>query len=157
MADVGEELVLDAMQRALERGKSNWSYVKGILQAWVEKGITTVEDAKAEETAFRRSRDQGRRTYAARTEEVIPDWFHERKRQEKRGQEQKQAEKGSLPARKNPLNEDSLYLLNHLFQSNPGFREVINRIDMYHFGSFDIMNRHALFFCDGHKFPGISC
>ncbi|WP_407656587.1 DnaD domain-containing protein [Lentibacillus cibarius] len=57
--DVGEELVLDAMQRALERGKSNWSYVKGILQAWAKKGITTVEDAKAEEAAFRRSRQQG--------------------------------------------------------------------------------------------------
>ncbi|GAA0442023.1 hypothetical protein GCM10008983_18890 [Lentibacillus halophilus] len=81
---------MDAMQRAVERGKSNWSYVKAILQAWAKKGITTVEDAKAEEAAFRRSRQQGRGgpSYAARTEEVIPDWFREQKRQEKLKQEQ---------------------------------------------------------------------
>src|SRR5699024_8932820 len=44
--DVGEALVLDAMKRALERGKSNWGYVKGILQAWAKKGITSVEEAR---------------------------------------------------------------------------------------------------------------
>ncbi len=64
---------MDAMQRALERGKSNWSYVKGILQAWVKKGITTVEDAKAEEAAFRWSRQQGGRMSTAGAGEVVPD------------------------------------------------------------------------------------
>ncbi|WP_343750524.1 DnaD domain protein [Lentibacillus halophilus] len=92
--DVGEALVVDAMKRAVERGKSNWSYVKAILQAWAKNGITTVEDAKAEEAAFHRRRQQGRGgpSYAARTEEVIPDWFREQKRQEKRNQERDQAE-----------------------------------------------------------------
>lgn len=58
VGDLGEALVLDAMKRALERGKSNWSYVKAILQAWAKKGITSVEAAKAEEAAFRRSRQE---------------------------------------------------------------------------------------------------
>ncbi|TMN21739.1 hypothetical protein [Lentibacillus cibarius] len=57
----------------------------------MKKGITTVEDAKAEEAAFRRSRQQGGRMYAAQTNEVIPDWFYEQKRQEKLKREKEQA------------------------------------------------------------------
>lgn len=52
--DIGEDLVLDAMKRALDQGKGSWGYVKGILQAWVKKGVTSAETAKAEEAEFRR-------------------------------------------------------------------------------------------------------
>ncbi|GGK02423.1 hypothetical protein GCM10007063_25920 [Lentibacillus kapialis] len=91
--DVGEELVLDAMRRALERGKRNWGYVKGILQAWAQKGITSVEAARAEEAAFRRSRQQP--SYGAGKAEVVPEWFKEQKRQEKWKREQEQAARES--------------------------------------------------------------
>ncbi|SFD87433.1 DnaD and phage-associated domain-containing protein [Lentibacillus persicus] len=105
--DVGEALVLDAMKRAIERGKTNWGYVKAILQDWAAKGITTVEAAKAEEEAFRQSRQQrrgwqrpsgegasgsGASGHGAGSREVIPEWFKEQKRKEKQTREKKKAQ-----------------------------------------------------------------
>ncbi|MEN1968543.1 DnaD domain protein [Lentibacillus sp. N15] len=78
--DVGEPLVLEAMRRAIERNKMSWSYVKGILQNWTRKGIMSIEDALAEETAFRNQR-QTRSQHVANSwasghqAEVVPDWF----------------------------------------------------------------------------------
>lgn len=88
--DMGEDLVLDAMKRALEQGKGNWSYVKGILQAWVNTGITSVEAAKAEKIEFRRKQKP---PYVDGTEEVVPDWFKEQKRKEMLKREQEKVER----------------------------------------------------------------
>ncbi|GGA65318.1 hypothetical protein GCM10008025_06460 [Ornithinibacillus halotolerans] len=77
IADVGEELVIEAMKRALERGKSNWGYVKQILRSWVQKNIRTVEAARAEIVASVRKRDSGRQAFSR---EVVPEWFLERKK-----------------------------------------------------------------------------
>ncbi len=93
--DMGEDLILDAMKRALERGKGNWGYVQGILQAWVKKGINTVEAAKAEQVEFRRNQHRQQRSYVAATEEVVPDWFREQKRKEKLKREQDKLERES--------------------------------------------------------------
>ncbi|QKY70280.1 DnaD domain protein [Lentibacillus sp. CBA3610] len=95
--DVGEELVLDAMKRALERGKSNWGYVRGILQAWAKKGITTVEAARAEEAEFRRRQEQRRErgSYVTGKVEVVPEWFREQKRQAKQNREREKAARES--------------------------------------------------------------
>ncbi|ASN04362.1 DnaD domain-containing protein [Virgibacillus necropolis] len=93
--DLGEPLILDAMKRALERGKANWGYVKGILQAWVKKGITSVAAAQSEEVEFRREKEgrKGSRSFTSRTtpEEIVPDWFTEQKRQEKLKRKEKEA------------------------------------------------------------------
>ncbi|WP_404455354.1 DnaD domain protein [Virgibacillus necropolis] len=85
ITDLGEPLVLHAMKRALEQGKGNWGYVKGILQAWAKKGITGVEAAQAEGAEFRVSREKKVRPFSGGTVtgEVIPDWFREQKRKEK--------------------------------------------------------------------------
>ncbi|SEQ47297.1 DnaD and phage-associated domain-containing protein [Virgibacillus subterraneus] len=93
--DMGEDLVLDAMKRALVRGKGNWCYVQGILQAWVKKGITSVEAAKAEQVEFRRNQQRQQRSYVAGTEEVVPGWFKEQKRKEKLKREQEKLERKS--------------------------------------------------------------
>ncbi|MGY0693864.1 DnaD domain-containing protein [Virgibacillus sp. FSP13] len=79
--DVGESLVIAAMKRALEKNKANWGYVKGILQAWVKKGITTVEQAEADEAAFRNRQRQFRGNETRG--EVVPEWFVERERKQK--------------------------------------------------------------------------
>ena len=80
--DTGEPFILIAMKRALERGKANWGYVKGILKAWMMKDIASVEDAMGEEMA---SSNRGeKRGYAAKqVQEVVPDWFKERELREK--------------------------------------------------------------------------
>ncbi|WP_430790488.1 DnaD domain-containing protein [Virgibacillus flavescens] len=93
VTDLGEPLVLHAMKRALEQGKGNWGYVKGILQAWAKKGISGVEAAQAEEVEFRAGSVQKKRSYsggasASASAEVVPEWFTEQKR--KRELERKQ-------------------------------------------------------------------
>lgn len=78
--DVSEPLVLHAMTLALEQDKKTWRYVKGILRAWAKKGITTLEAAKAEELAYQKKTYP---SYEQRQTEVIPDWFKERKQQQR--------------------------------------------------------------------------
>ncbi|PAV28413.1 hypothetical protein CIL05_17420 [Virgibacillus profundi] len=81
--DMGEPLVMNAMKRALERGKANWGYVKAILQAWAKKGITSVEQARAEEVEFRREKKASHGFVGrAGAEEIVPDWFWEQKQRE---------------------------------------------------------------------------
>lgn len=80
--DSGEELVLEALKRALERNKANWGYAKSILQSWHKKGFETVEQAKAEEVEFKNQQASKRPFYNQQpTREVVPDWFKERKNQ----------------------------------------------------------------------------
>ncbi|RDW21431.1 hypothetical protein CWR48_03245 [Oceanobacillus arenosus] len=83
--DIGEALVIEAMKRALERNKPSWGYVKSILQAWVKKGIVTVDDAMAEDVAFRNQRGQRKKEWGSASgrqgrDEIVPEWFEERKR-----------------------------------------------------------------------------
>ncbi|GAB3042124.1 DnaD domain-containing protein [Virgibacillus ainsalahensis] len=83
MFDVGEDLVLHAMKLALAQGKT-WRYAKGILKAWKQKGITTVEEAEKEEIEFKQRRPKKSGIpYRQQHEENVPDWFTELKRQEK--------------------------------------------------------------------------
>lgn len=71
--DLGDELVIEAMKRAIDRNKASWGYAKSILQSWHEKGIRTIEQAKAEEIEYRNQhRPKPKRV------EVVPDWFRER-------------------------------------------------------------------------------
>lgn len=72
-------LVLCAMERAREHGKTNWGYIRGILTAWEGKGFQTVADTEKERAAFKR-RFQTRSKYPRRAaaHEVIPDWFRDR-------------------------------------------------------------------------------
>ncbi|MBP2258779.1 DnaD domain-containing protein [Virgibacillus alimentarius] len=81
--DVGELLVLAAMKRALERGKGSWGYVKAILKDWQGRGVRTVADVHAADVAFqnqKHERKRSRRSFGSKREEVIPDWFKERKK-----------------------------------------------------------------------------
>lgn len=85
---MGESLVMVAMKRALERGKENWGYMKGILQAWSDKGFTTVKEIESERLEFRRKGNKEKsRLGRVRNKEVVPDWFHER---EKPGEKQEE-------------------------------------------------------------------
>ncbi|WP_010530111.1 DnaD domain-containing protein [Lentibacillus jeotgali] len=93
--DMGDPLVLDAMKRALEQGKATWRYVKGILKSWETKGIMTVEQATADDSAFRAR--QKNRMRATDRREVVPEWFKEQKRKQALEREQKEA--SSLPDR----------------------------------------------------------
>ncbi|ARD74378.1 hypothetical protein AWC37_04265 [Staphylococcus xylosus] len=43
----GDEIVIEAMKVALMNNKANWNYTNGILKAWYQKGIKSVEDIQA--------------------------------------------------------------------------------------------------------------
>ena len=94
----GEQLVLHAMKRALDRGKASWGYVRAILKNWRVKGIRSVEEAQEEEENFRRNSlsRKGQSSYGARQgREFVPEWFWERKR-ERKNRRQHEEESGML-------------------------------------------------------------
>ncbi|MEJ9318634.1 DnaD domain protein, partial [Halalkalibacterium halodurans] len=53
--DLGKELVIEAMKRALKQQKQ-WNYAEGILREWSNKGIKTIEDVLIQEDEFKRNR-----------------------------------------------------------------------------------------------------
>lgn len=77
--DLSDDLVLEAMKIAVERGAKSWSYVEKILINWADKKIKTVDQANALILAYKEKQSkQGnvRKGYATRTEK-LPDWFNE--------------------------------------------------------------------------------
>ncbi|MGM8212607.1 DnaD domain-containing protein [Virgibacillus sp. W0430] len=78
--DFGDEMVIEAMKRSLERNKPSWGYTKSILKSWHEKGIKTIEQANAEDIEFK-NQQQSRFSKQPIQKETVPDWFKQRKRQ----------------------------------------------------------------------------
>ncbi|WP_010531754.1 DnaD domain-containing protein [Lentibacillus jeotgali] len=98
ITDMGDALVLDAMKRAVEQNKPTWHYVKGILKSWKAKGITTVEQVAIDDKRFRNQYAQKPTSRTSDKDEVVPEWFKERKKQqtiERERQQRKIAKIGS--------------------------------------------------------------
>ncbi|WP_194841340.1 Lin1244/Lin1753 domain-containing protein [Salinibacillus xinjiangensis] len=91
--DLGDEMVIEALSRALDRNKPNWSYAKSILQSWVKKNITTLEQAKAEEVQFR---NQQQKRYGSPKEDVQPDWFKKQLEDEQKQEPEKEQKKSQV-------------------------------------------------------------
>ncbi len=51
LKDYGLELIIEAVKRAVKRQRE-YGYAQGILKSWNNKGIKTLEQAKAEEVSF---------------------------------------------------------------------------------------------------------
>ncbi|OEH53144.1 hypothetical protein AQ616_17850 [Oceanobacillus sp. E9] len=95
--DCGDDLVIEALKRSLDRNKRNWGYAKSILNSWHHKNIKTVEQAKAEEVQFQnqRTHQQSKKPYYPRQQSaaVVPDWFKQNKHKQKQVEpEEKQGE-----------------------------------------------------------------
>ncbi|WP_142414414.1 Lin1244/Lin1753 domain-containing protein [Hathewaya massiliensis] len=52
---LSEEVIVLALEKAVENGVRTINYVKAILQSWLENNIKTVDDVKAFDEAFKRS------------------------------------------------------------------------------------------------------
>ena len=74
--DIGDELVLEALKRALEQNKE-YGYAKKIMQSWVRKGIDSLEKAEAERVQFIRANEKRGNSYQ-RTGRVatVPNWVN---------------------------------------------------------------------------------
>ncbi|MFP7170801.1 Lin1244/Lin1753 domain-containing protein [Terribacillus sp. 7520-G] len=82
-ADFGDDLVIEAMKRAVDQNKPSWGYTKRILAAWSRKRITTVEAARTEQVEFQNQHQyQNYGQYHQRPAETVPDWFEQQKQQE---------------------------------------------------------------------------
>ncbi|MBP2075886.1 DnaD domain-containing protein [Oceanobacillus polygoni] len=87
--DLGEDLVLHAMKKTLDRGKTNWNYTKAILTDWKSKGLLSLDQINLEEVKFKKTQNQRSRQIPNRMStpqiEPVPDWFfmHKREQQEK--------------------------------------------------------------------------
>lgn len=92
---LGEELVLEAMKRALDNGHSTWLYVRGILENWHKENCETLMDVMIYEDSFRanRSRKSSWNKSETQSEEVIPDWFQELKEKKRRERERERYER----------------------------------------------------------------
>jgi DnaD/phage-associated family protein len=75
--DLSDELVIASMKLAVERGKKSWSYCEAILKGWTEKGIKTIEAARAEQKAFIEQQMRKRGSYNRKPvrNEKLPEWF----------------------------------------------------------------------------------
>lgn len=106
--DLGDEMVIEAMKRSVERNKRSWGYVKSILQSWLSKNIKTVEQAKAEEIEFK-NQQQARfsKGNKAQRPEIVPDWFKNKESSFDTGQEQQEPTESQKQA-----HEEMLKMLN---------------------------------------------
>ncbi|WP_051530064.1 DnaD domain protein [Anoxybacteroides tepidamans] len=79
--DMSKEIVIEAMKTAVENGAKTWGYVETILRDWCQKGVQTVEQARAVQLAFKEQRSKNRsdnvsnRRKTVRTE-MLPEWFN---------------------------------------------------------------------------------
>ena len=74
--DLGDELVIESLKRAIASNKANWGYAKAILRSWHQKGIKTIEQADAESVEFQ---NQQQSRFGKNTEpEIQPEWFKNR-------------------------------------------------------------------------------
>lgn len=74
--DLGDEMVIESLKRAIGSNKANWGYAKAILKSWHQKGIKTVEQADAESIEFQ---NQQQSRFGNKTEpEIQPEWFKNR-------------------------------------------------------------------------------
>ncbi|WP_079529929.1 MULTISPECIES: DnaD domain-containing protein [Halobacillus] len=81
--DLGEQMVIEAMKRSLDRNKPTWGYVKSILQSWVNKGVKSLDQAQVEEVEYR-NHQNNRTSFSKRSpnQEVLPEWFKTREQQQ---------------------------------------------------------------------------
>jgi DnaD/phage-associated family protein len=57
-ADLPEDLIRHAIDEACANGKRTWAYTRSILSRYLQKGIRSVGEAKAEKETFRQQRQQ---------------------------------------------------------------------------------------------------
>lgn len=85
--ELSDELVVYAMQIAIERNRVSWSYAEGILRNWSNKNVKSIADVDALVAQFEASRQQANKPAPykqgrnqGRTENV-PEWFNNRNQQ----------------------------------------------------------------------------
>jgi DnaD/phage-associated family protein len=81
--EMGDQLVVEAMKRALVQNQTRWSYVTSILKDWLNKGYKTLEAVEAEKVAIKRRREERTARRVTPLEDKLPasvQWQQEQER-----------------------------------------------------------------------------
>lgn len=77
LKDYGLELIIEAVKRAVKRQRE-YAYAQGILKSWNNKGIKTLEQAKAEEVSFQnKSQNNQNKFQQQKPVKKAPEWTDE--------------------------------------------------------------------------------
>ncbi|MFZ2601570.1 MAG: DnaD domain protein [Lactococcus lactis] len=77
LKDYGLELIIEAVKRAVKRQRE-YGYAQGILKSWNNKGIKTLEQAKAEEVSFQnKSQNNQNKFQQQKPVKKAPEWTDE--------------------------------------------------------------------------------
>ena len=78
LEDYGLELIIEAVKRAVKRQRE-YGYAQGILKSWNNKGIKTLEQAKAEEVSFQnKSQTNQNKFQQQKPVKKAPEWSNQR-------------------------------------------------------------------------------
>ncbi|PFD31880.1 DnaD domain-containing protein [Bacillus thuringiensis] len=81
---LGNELVIHAVNKAIDENVPKWRYIRSILSSWEKEKVKTLNDVAALDTRFEMGKKNSKRTgkgYSKRTE-VVPDWLRKQEEQE---------------------------------------------------------------------------
>lgn len=77
--DLSEELVIHAMERAVENSVYTWKYVEVILKDWNNKRFKSISDIQADDKRREAAKkNKSQRQQSRGREERVPEWFHTR-------------------------------------------------------------------------------
>ncbi|PKR79412.1 hypothetical protein CEY16_05535 [Halalkalibacillus sediminis] len=106
--DMGDDLVIEAMDRAVKRNKKSWGYAEKILKDWFSKGIKTMEQAKAEEVEFENQQANYQSFRKPKQPKaVLPKWYQEQQ------QKKQQPERPQTPPK---VSDEEMKDLEHFFK-----------------------------------------
>lgn len=78
LEDYGLELIIEAVKRAVKRQRE-YGYAQGILKSWNNKGIKTLDQAKAEEVSFQnKSQNNQNKFQQQKPVKKAPEWSNQR-------------------------------------------------------------------------------
>lgn len=76
---LGSELIIHAVNKAIDENVPKWRYVRSILDNWEKKKVKTLDDVAVLDAQFEMSKQNKKRTgtgYITR-KEAVPEWLHQ--------------------------------------------------------------------------------
>ena len=56
-SQISDDMIIEAIKRAVEAGKRNWKYTKGIINNWISQGIKTLAEVQQNDKAFKKAKE----------------------------------------------------------------------------------------------------
>ena len=56
-SQIPDDMIIEAIKRAVEAGKRNWKYTKGIINNWLSQGIKTLAEVQQNDEAFKKAKE----------------------------------------------------------------------------------------------------